>query len=174
MENVQAALNEVKELYKEVLGTPAPDISPNSYVAFPPGVDPIDHAMEEVKRLKALSEQMAAAPTLSAWAPPADMYTTSDGLIIYMELGGVEKEDLKVLVAGGECIVRGERKFVPGPEVTRPVSIERPWGKLERRFVLPPGVNPERVTARYRNGILELRIAGDGSGIPGEMTVEVA
>jgi HSP20 family protein len=171
MQNVQSALNEVKELYQQIVGKPAPAIPPSSYVSFPPGVDPVHHAIEEVEQLRRLSRQVAAAPALPVWAPRADTFLSRDGLVIRMEIPGVSREEVKVLVAGGECIVRGERK--QATEELRPLGLERPWGPFERRFLLPTGVHPEKVSARFRDGVLELRIAGDGDGIPGEMTVEV-
>ena len=77
-----------------------------------------------------------------------------------------------MFLAGGECVVRGERKLVPSEEL-RPLTVERPWGKFERRFVLPPGIHPDKVTALCRDGILEIRIAGDGAGLTPETSVEV-
>lgn len=173
MQNVSAALNEVKELYQQFLGRPAPEIVPGSYLSFPPGVDPMNHALEEVEQLKKLSQHIATAPGPIAWVPRADTFATKDGLVMRLEIPGVDRETLKVVVTGSECVVRGERKAVVGEELMRPVVLERPWGHFERRFVLPAGTQPDRITARYREGVLELKVAGDGPGIQSEMTVEV-
>jgi HSP20 family protein len=173
MNNVQSALNNVKELYRELVGVPAPELPPNSYTSFPPGVDPIRHAVAEVERLQVLSKQVAAAPSLQAWAPPADTYRSADGLVFYLEIPGVHKEDLKVFVVGGECVVRGERKFVQKTDAIQPLSIERPWGLFERRFTLPPGVHAGRIQARSKDGILELHVMAEGQAEEGEMNIEV-
>jgi HSP20 family protein len=173
MQDVSHALIEVKELYQQVLGKPAPEIIPGAYLSFPPGVDPLDHAIEEVAQLKKFSQQFATAPTPTAWVPRADVFATKEGLLVRVEIPGVNRETLKVFVSGNECVVRGELRTVAENEALRPVALERSWGPFERRFVLPAGSRPERVHARYRQGILELEIAGDGPGIPGEMTVEV-
>lgn len=173
MENVQAALNEVQQLYKEMLGRPAPEIPPASYLSFPPGVDPIPHVMEEVAQLKRLSQQAGSAPSRIAWTPRADTFLSSTGILFEVEVPGLAREDLKVLLSGGECIVRGDRKARTGNPARRTMAIERPWGPFERRFALPAGVQPEKVSAKYRDGVLEILVEGDESGIPGEMTVEV-
>jgi HSP20 family protein len=173
MSNVQSALDNVKELYREFIGTPAPELPPQSYTAFPPGVDPIHHAMEEAERLRVLSKQVAAAPSLQAWAPPADTYRSTDGLVFYVEIPGVHKEDLKVFVVGGECVVRGERKFLQQKEAIHPLSLERPWGPFERRFTLPPGVHAGRIHAHSKDGILEIRVLAEGPSEEGELNVEV-
>jgi HSP20 family protein len=174
MQDVHQALNEVKDLYRQVVGRPAPEIPPASCLSFPPGVDPVNHAIEEVNQLKRLSREIERAPALAAWAPAADTFATTDGFLVRLDLPDVAREDLRVFITGGECIVRGQRKQPLTSPERRPLVIERPWGPFERRFALPAGTNPERVAARYRDGVLELQLAGEGAGIPGEMTVEVA
>jgi HSP20 family protein len=173
MNHVENALDNVKELYQEFFGIPAPKVVPESYKPFPPGVDPIHHAIEEVQRLKVLSKQVAAAPSPSAWTPRADTYRSADGHIIYLEIPGVAREDLKVFMVSGECVVRGERKFVPRTEAIHPLMIERPWGLFERRFALPPGTDGAKVKARCKDGILELVITGEGNGSESGKNIEV-
>lgn len=173
MQKVNEVLGEVKDLYREVVGTPAPEIRPESYAAFPPGVDPVRHAMEEVEHLKTLSGWMASMPKPVAWIPQADTFTTDDAYVIRLEIPGVKKEDLKVLVSGGDCVVSGQR-LEPGYGEMRPLSLERAWGSFERRFTLPPGGDPDKISAKFKDGLLELRIAVNGFGKPREKNVEVA
>jgi HSP20 family protein len=109
-----------------------------------------------------------------AWVPQADTLDTPDAYVIRVEASGVERDDLKVYIQHGECVVRGQRKPpAPSAEV-RAVSFERPWGPFERRFTLPPGCYPDRVTARYAQGVVEVRIANEGGSKPQETKVEVA
>jgi len=173
MQNVSEALNEVKELYQQFLGRPAPEIMPGTYLSFPPGVDPMNHALEEVEQLKKISQHLATAPAPIAWVPRADTFATKDGLVMRLEIPDVDRDTLKVFLSGAECVVRGERKAVVGEEWMRPVVLERSCGPFERRFVLPAGTQPDHITARYRDGVLELKVAGDGPGITSETTVEV-
>ena len=62
MQALGEALNEVKDLYQRVVGQPPPELSPGSVLSFPPGVDPVQHAVREVGQLAELSEQLATAP----------------------------------------------------------------------------------------------------------------
>ena len=171
---VSQTLSEVKDLYRKVTGKPAPKIEPNSYVPFPPGVDPLEHAVAEVQQIKELAEWMSLAPEPAAWAPRADSFLIKDAYVVQVEIPGVSREDLKVFIAGGECVVRGERKPLAGSTDRRPLTVERPRGTFERRFVLPIGCNADAVSARYHEGVLELRVPTNGSGIPKETKVEVA
>lgn len=171
MQNVQTALDDVRKLYEEYVGQPAPEISPSSYFSFPPGVDPVRHAIDEVEQLKRWSRQMAATPKPAAWAPPADLFAGRDDFLLRLEIPGVAREDVKVFLAGNECVVRGERK--PPEKDFRALSLERPWGPFERRFLLPASANLEKVTARFRDGLLEIHVEANGEDVPRERTVEV-
>jgi HSP20 family protein len=174
MQPVSQALDEVKELYQKVLGKPAPEIQPGSFVSFPPGVDPLDHVVKEVDQLKHLSERMTFAPRPAAWTPRADTFVTPEHYLVRMEIPGVDRETLKVFIVGGECVVRGDRKFQEATPGVRPLNLERAWGPFERRFTLPTGSYPDKVVARYTDGVLEVKVAVEGIEKPREMNVEVA
>jgi HSP20 family molecular chaperone IbpA len=173
MQPVSQALDEIKALYQKVLGQPAPEIAPGSYAAFPPGVDPIGHAIREVEQIKQFSEQMRHAPRLVAWVPPADSFVTPDAFVVRLDIAGADRDKLEVFVAGGECVVRGERKVAEVSPDARPLGLERPWGAFERRFPMPAGSVADGVSARYEEGVLELKIAA-GNGQRQETSVEVA
>lgn len=173
MHEVDQALKEVQDLYKEVLGTPAPQVDPSSYLAFPPGVDPLRHTVEEIDQLKRLSRQWAMQIAPVAWVPRADLYSAKDGLLIRLEIPGVDRERLKVTVQGGECVVRGERKTPTGQTGLHPMNLELPFGPFERRFRLPEGSRAEGMQARYTDGVLELRLGIDDARTAATETVEV-
>lgn len=175
MHQADKALHEVKDLYAKLVGTPAPELQPSFFVPFPPGVDPVDHVVEEIEQLKKLSEQASTAPGPVAWVPQVDSFTAKDAWIFRLEIPGVKRENLKVFINGRECLVKG-RRFLPEKETElRPISIERPWGPFERRFLLPEGTRPDKVTARYAEGVLELKFGVDGvAGVPQRKEVEVA
>lgn len=172
MVEVNQAFQDVKQLYSKLIGQPAPEIPPDSYAAFPPGVDPLRHALKEVDYLKELSERMTASPTPISWVPSADTFATPDAFVVRMEIPGVDREGLKVLLLGGECVVRGERKPAGDTEKMRPLTLERHWGPFERRFMLPAGSHPDRITARFHEGILEVRVPVVAAEKPKEMNIE--
>jgi len=174
MQEVTRALDEVRALYEKVLGTPAPTLDPGRFAAFPPGVDPLHHALHEVDQLKQISRQVAFAPPAAAWMPQADVFAADDALILHIDVPGIARDTLKVLVLGGECVVRGERKGPESARELRPLSVERARGPFERRFALPAGSHPDKITARYTEGVLELRIVTEATGAPKEMKIELS
>lgn len=169
MSDVNQALEDVKELYVKVLGTPAPPVDTPSFLAFPPGVDPLRHAVEEVELLKQLSHRVQQAP---AWIPRADLFAGKDTYVVRLEIPGVPRDQVKVYLSSSACIVAGERR-PPEPDVLRPLSVELPYGRFERHFPVPVGLKPEQLTARWMEGMLELRLALDAASTPKITPVDV-
>jgi len=174
MQELDTALEDVRALHQKVLGRPVPDLGPSSFIPFPPGVDPVRHVLSEVEHLKQVAEQVGALPTAAAWIPRADSFVTKDEFLVRVEVPGVPKEELKVFVVDGECVVRGERKPLESRDDSRPLMIERPWGPFERRFVLPRGSQIDALKARAVDGVLELRVPLKEQHIPEKQKVEVA
>lgn len=176
MKNVGTDLDKIKELYEKVVGQPAPEIDPGSYMPFPPGVDPFEFVSYERRELERLSERTAFAPQPYAWIPTMDCFasTKDDDIVLLMEVPGVTKDSLEVFVADGALIVRGDRASATVDGELRPLALERPWGPFERRFPLPIGVAADQITARHHDGLLELRFAAHTATGLGESFVKVA
>lgn len=174
MTEVAQALNEVRDLYTKFLGQPAPEIGPGWYAPFPPGIDPVRFAIQEVDGLKRFLNQIGTPYAPVAWIPRADVYAARDGVLFRVEIPGVGRDKVKVLVAEGECIVRGERPEPKEEKELRPLGLEFPHGTFERRFALPLHADPDKLTAKYADGILEVRIPVLENPAPREMKVEIA
>jgi HSP20 family protein len=173
MTEVAQALNEVRDLYAKFLGHPAPEIGPGWYAPFPPGIDPVRYAMQEVDDLKRYLAQVRVAEQPVAWIPRADVYAGRDAIVIRVEIPGVGRDQLKVLVAEGECIVRGERTAPQQDRELRPLGLELLWGTFERHFALPLHADPDKLKAVYADGVLEVTIPVREAVSPKEMKVEI-
>jgi HSP20 family protein len=117
-------------------------------------VDPLRHAVEEVELLKQLSQQVQQPP---AWIPRADLFAGKDTYVVRLEIPGVPRELVNVYLSSTACIVTGERR-PPEPEALRPLNVEMPYGRFERHFPVPLGLKQEQLTARWTEGMLELRL----------------
>jgi HSP20 family protein len=170
---VMQALNEVRDLYTKFLGQPTPELGPGWYAPFPPGVDPVRYAVQEVDELKRFLLQARSPQIPVAWIPRADVFAGRESVVIRLEVPGVSRELLKVLVAEGECIVRGERPAPKDDLKLQPLGLEFPHGAFERRFALPLHAAPDKLKAKYADGILEVTIP-IVEAPPKEMKVEIA
>lgn len=92
------------------------------------------------------------------WAPSSDVYEKDGELIVQAELPGVEKDDIDVSVENGDLVIKGERRTEDEIKEERYYRMERFSGSFYRRFPLPEGVDSDRITADYTDGVLEIHV----------------
>lgn len=86
-----------------------------------------------------------------------DVYQTESELVIQSAIAGVKPEELDISVEGDLVIIKGERKR-PLEENEDYFSQECYWGSFSRKIILPVEVDPGRIDASLKNGILTIRI----------------
>jgi HSP20 family protein len=111
---------------------------------------------------KTLEDMLGIGPsfTLSerAWRPPMDMYETPDEVVIRAEIGGVDKEDLEVEISSKAVRIQGKRLTpASGASCTYRLA-EIQYGRFERILFLPSPIDPDKVSAAAKNGMLEIRL----------------
>jgi len=174
MRTIEEAYREVCKLHEQIAHAPAPEIGPQAFVPFPPGIDPVGFAIEEVSQLKRMFESVQTTQARSVtWVPRVSVYASDTSVRYRVEIPDVAKEDVSVSVVSGEMVVRGERRPpVVDPEL-KPVMVEQAWGAFERRFPLPPWCEPDRIQARCSQGVLEIDLVRRNDTSTAEFHVEV-
>lgn len=105
-----------------------------------------------------LSEFDNKESTLSGFTP---VVNTREGEFAYhvdADLPGVKKEDIKVSVKGNLITISGERHDKKETNEKDYHRIETSFGKFERSFTLPDGVDIENITASNEDGVLDVVI----------------
>ena len=92
------------------------------------------------------------------WMPVVDILETNDAFQIHVELPGVEKSAVKLSVEKGVLLISGQRPQATLTEGMRYHRNERPYGKFERTFRVPDGVDEQKLEADLKNGILTVRL----------------
>ena len=108
-----------------------------------------------------------------AWRPDVDIYETEDGLIVEVELPGINKEDVAVEVKENVLTLKGERKADEQISTDRYYRRERCFGVFQRSFSLDYQVNPEKISARFKDGVLKVRISKPEEEKPKPITVNI-
>jgi HSP20 family protein len=103
--------------------------------------------------------------------PPVNVFRKADDFIIIAELPGVKKSDLDVQVKGRTNRVTGA-KTVGYQEKAAVHLRERLAGRFDRAVTMPVEINPDRVKAEYRDGVLALFLPRAESEKP--KSIEVA
>lgn len=107
------------------------------------------------------------------WLPVIDMYETEAGLVIQAELPGVAKEDVSVELKNNLLTLRGQRRTDGDIETRRYVRRERAFGTFQRTFTLNEAVHPEKIIARFKDGILTIEIPREDVLQPKTIKVDI-
>jgi HSP20 family protein len=88
-----------------------------------------------------------------------------------MELPGVNADDVRLSLENNILTIRGEKKHQAEENNERVHRFERTYGMFERTFALPNTVDPEKIEARYENGVLFVTIPKAERAKPREIRV---
>jgi HSP20 family protein len=109
------------------------------------------------------------------WVPAVDIFETENhDLVVRAELAGLNREDIDVTVENGTLVLKGEKKFDTGVKEENYRRIERTYGSFHRSFTLPNTVDPHKVSAEYKNGVLTVKLPFREEAKPRSINVEVA
>jgi len=92
------------------------------------------------------------------WDPAVDIYDGEDKIVLMAELPGVDKKDISIDVKGKVLTLRGERTSDNEIKEDSYYRRERTFGKFERAFNLAADVDPEKIKADYKDGVLKIDI----------------
>jgi HSP20 family protein len=110
-----------------------------------------------------------------AWVPVVDVYTNGQHeLVLKAELPDMKEEEIEVTVEDNTLTLSGEKKL--DTEITEEQfhRIERSYGAFARTFALPPTVDPAKVSAQYKAGVLTIRLPLREEAKPNKIKVAVA
>ena len=88
--------------------------------------------------------------------PNLEFGETDREIRITVELPGLDEKDVELSIAEGILTLRGEKK-AEAQDSERGYS-ERSYGRFERRIALPRGVEQDKASATFRNGVLTIAL----------------
>jgi HSP20 family protein len=111
------------------------------------------------------------------WIPAMDLVETEDHLVLRGDLPGMTEDDVDIEIKDNVLTVSGERKAEHDERGEGYHRVERSFGRFSRSLSLPQGIEPDRVEAKFENGVLEVQIPKPAEAKPtrvqiGKGTVE--
>ena len=94
------------------------------------------------------------------WAPALDVMHEDGDVVVRAELPGVRLEDVDITLHRGVLTISGQRQAEEQKEGAGFYVRERRYGTFRRSMQLPEGVDESSISARFQDGVLEVRIAG--------------
>jgi len=111
--------------------------------------------------------------TVADWSPAVDISESDREYLIHVELPEVKKEDVKVSVQEGELMIHRERKQEIEEKWKKHHRVERSYGSFARSFTVPDGVDETKVTAEFKDGMLNLHLPKSERAKPKAIDVKI-
>jgi HSP20 family protein len=96
----------------------------------------------------------ALRPLEEAWMPAVDVSESGDKITIKAEIPGMEAKDIEISMVGDTLTIKGEKKVEKEEKEENYHMVERSYGSFTRAMKLPAPVDPDKVEATYKNGVL--------------------
>lgn len=121
-----------------------------------------------LKRVERFFDELMGKPMGAWWpdirwpeeilkAPLVDVYEEGDDIVLKAELPGMKKEDIDLEISGDVVTLSGEKKQEEEVEKKNYHRFERLYGSFSRSFTLPAEIQVQKATAKFKDGVLELR-----------------
>lgn len=111
--------------------------------------------------------------TFADWAPAVDVQETDKEYLIKADLPEIKKDDMKIAIDDGVLSMEGERKQEKEEKGKKFHKVERIYGKFVRRMALPSDVDEAKVTAEFKDGVLNVHLPKAANARPHSVDVKI-
>jgi HSP20 family protein len=93
-----------------------------------------------------------------SWVPALDVWETANEIVYAFDLPGIPEDAISIEVKDETLSVSAERTKTEEAAEDGFYRFERRFGSFARAVGLPQGVDGDQISARYDNGVLEVRV----------------
>ncbi len=122
--------------------------------------------------VKTNGEQQEAL-TVTEWAPVVDIVEDDTQYVITAELPGLSKDAIHVGVQDDVLTISGERQYEQEAKDKKFHRIERAHGSFSRSFTIPKNSDGEKVSAEFKDGMLQVHLPKTETVQPKQIEVTV-
>jgi HSP20 family protein len=113
------------------------------------------------------------ALTVAQWTPLVDITEDEKEYLIKAELPEMKKEDVRLTVENDVLAISGERKFEKEEKGRKYHRVERAYGSFVRSFSLPEDADGSKVTADFKDGVLQVHLPKSVKAKPKAIEIKV-
>ena len=132
------------------------------------GRDPFEAFHDELDRLfdnffgsaeGELGEMPASFGEVSGdFAPRVDVQEKDKEFVVKAELPGMEEDDVDIQIDKNDLVLRGEKEDREEKQEGSVYTTECSYGSFVRRIPLPAEVDSENASAKFKKGVLDIRL----------------
>lgn len=126
---------------------------------------------DEMSRL--FDERLVGSPESMGWTPACDVFEDGDEVVIRAALAGVSPKDVDIRFENGVLTLKGERKMEREERKDNYHRVEMSYGSFTRSFALPATVDPEKIRAESKDGVLSIHLPKKAEAKPKAIQVKV-
>jgi HSP20 family protein len=128
----------------------------------------------EIDRLNRMFTEFYGDAFSRGWVPAVDIYETDDHeVVLKAELPEMKRDDIHITFENGVLTLKGERKVEQEVKRDNFQRLERRYGTFSRSFTLPNTIDPSRISASYKDGVLTVRLPQREEARPKQIAVNV-
>ena len=128
---------------------------------------------EQFPRGEAETRQALTQPNDTALMPPVDVIEDRTGITVRADLPGVAKDKLSLQVEADTLTIEGEVSFAM-PKDMEATYAEVSVPRFRRVFTLSKELDTGKVSAEFKQGVLELRIPKAAHAQPRRIDIKVS
>ncbi|HXW57811.1 MAG TPA: Hsp20/alpha crystallin family protein [Candidatus Cybelea sp.] len=120
------------------------------------------------------SEEALPKATLGFF-PPVESYVEKETkkYVCRVYIPGIEPNQVQIHAQGGMLTIEGQRSVPKASQDVNRICEEVAYGSFQRIFELPEGVLPEKLTAEYYNGVLEITAPVTEAALPRKIEIKL-
>lgn len=107
------------------------------------------------------------------WSPKVDIVEKEKSYVVRAEVPGVSKEDIDIDLKDNNLVIKGEKKFEKKDEGDNYVRVESSYGSFQRSFFIDEKVDRNKISAKYKDGVLEVTLPKKEEAAPKKIEVKV-
>jgi HSP20 family protein len=110
---------------------------------------------------------------LPDWSPLVDVTEDDHEYLFKVDLPEMKKDDVKVTIENGILYISGERKTEKEEKKQKFHRLERFFGTFERSFTVPEDADATKITAEFKDGVLQVHLPKSPAAKPKPIEVKV-
>ena len=110
---------------------------------------------------------------MADWSPEVDIIEDEKEYLVKADLPEMKKEEIKINVDNGVLFISGERKAEKEEKNKKFHRIERSYGSFMRSFMLPEDADGAKVSAEFKNAVLQVHLPKNPVAKPKTIEVKV-
>ncbi len=105
-----------------------------------------------------LSSSKNFQPSGRSWYPSADVYQTTEGWIVKVELAGVSAEDVEIEIEGNTLYIAGTRRDHSCGDCVSFQQMEITYNQFEKTLHFPVTIEGASLEHNFENGLLIIHL----------------